>query len=108
MRKVSDESHSVRQNYLALGGQLDVPHCGIESGEHASAFQNASFGQRVEERRLAGVGIADERHGCDRRGFPALALLSANAADILQLLLDMSDAAIDLAAIGFQLGLART
>ena len=41
--------------------------------------------------------------GSDGDGFAALALLAANAADIFQLLLNMANAAIDFAAIGFQL-----
>ena len=84
-----------------------MPQRGIEGGEHALAFQHTGVGQCIEQRRLAGIGIADEGDGSDRRGFAAPALLPADAADIFQLLLDMANAAIDLAAIGFQLSFAR-
>jgi len=63
-------------------------------------------GEGVEERALAGVGVADERDGGHGDGFATLALLAAHAADGLEIELELVDSALDAAAIGFELGFA--
>jgi len=83
MRQVPDESHSVREKHLALGRKYHLPQCGIERGKHACALQYAGLGQGIEQCRFAGVGIADQGNRGDGHGFAALALLTANAADIV-------------------------
>ncbi len=106
MRQIANESHSVRQQNLSPRRQRHAAQCGIEGGKHASALQHTGLGERIEQRRLSGIGVADQRDRRDGHGFAPLPLLAANPADILQLLLHVPDAAVDFAAIGFQLGLA--
>ena len=65
-------------------------------------------GQRIEERGLASVGVADQGDHRNRDAFAPLALLSTNAAHVLDLFLDVLDAAMNLAAVGFKLGFARS
>jgi len=108
MRQVANESHSVGHQHLALGGQFDVPQCGIERGEHARAFQHSRPSERVKEGRFTGIGVAHQSDHGDRHGLASLPLLAANALDVFQLLFDVADAAIDASAIGFELGLARS
>ena len=70
-------------------------------------FEHAGLGERIEQRALAGVGIADQRDDGNRHGLAALTLLVADAADRFELALDVVDAEVDLAAIGLELRLAR-
>ena len=63
-------------------------------------------GDCVEEGAFAGVGVADESDCGNGYGFAALALLAANAADGFKRELEVIDAALNLAAIGFELGFA--
>src|SRR5882757_9109688 len=63
--------------------------------------------QRVEQRRLAGIGVADQR---DAEGLVALARAALRAAlllDALELLLHALDALADHAAVELDLRLAR-
>ena len=60
----------------------------------------------VEERTFAGVGVADESDSGDGNGFATLALLTAGAADGFKGELEVIDAALNAAAIGFELGFA--
>ena len=43
-------------------GQRDRPHGRVERGEEHVLGQHPGAGQPVEQRRLAGVGVADQRH----------------------------------------------
>jgi hypothetical protein len=60
--------------------------------------------QRIEQRRLPGIRVADQGHGRHRRRLPPLPLLRPDAAHVFQLLLHMADAPVNLSPIGFQLG----
>ena len=106
VRQVADEADGIGQQDLAPAGQLKLRQLGVERGEHARGLEHAGFGERVEQRALAGVGVADQRDDRDRHGLAALALLAADAANRLELLLDVVDAQVDLAAVGLELGFA--
>ena len=60
----------------------------------------------IEEGALAGINIADEGDYRDRDCLAALPLLMADAADGVELGLDVVDAKVDFAAIGLKLGFA--
>src|SRR5271166_572358 len=107
MRQVADKSYSVRQQHFSLRWQLNVPQRGIEGSKHPRAFQHSGLSECVEQRGFPGVGVAHQCDDRNRHGFTALALLPADAAHVLQLLLHVTDAAVNLAAIGFELSLAR-
>ncbi len=72
---------------LRLEGNVDAADCGIERGKHARRFQHLGLRERVEQRRLARVGVSDQSYGRHRRGLAPLPLLGANAAHIFDLLL---------------------
>ena len=42
--------------------QLDAAERRVERGEQAVVGEDLGAGQRVEQRRLAGIGVADQRH----------------------------------------------
>ena len=106
VRQVADEADRVGQENAAAAGQLDGAQFGIERGEHARRRENMRAGERIEERALAGVGVADEGDRGHGNRFAALALLAAHAADGFEIDFELVDAALDAAAIGFELGFA--
>ena len=74
----------------------------------ASEATASASREPVEERRLAGVGVADQRHGGHERLVAPLAQLSAPPAHLLDVVADHLDARADPAAVHLELGLART
>ena len=69
-------------------------------------MQHLRAGEAVEQRALAGVGVADQGHSGHGNGLAALALLFADAAHGFEIELEMVDAALNAAAVGFKLGFA--
>jgi hypothetical protein len=63
-------------------------------------------GQAVEERALAGVGVAHQGHRGHRHRLAPLPLLLAHPAHRLQIELQLVDAPLNLPPVGFQLGFA--
>ena len=108
MRQAANESYGVREQHFALRGQNHGANCGIECGEHARRSQYSGLRERVEQRRLAGVRIAHQRHSRHWGRFAPLPLLRPDAAHVFQLLLHVANAASNLPAIGLKLGFART
>ena len=108
VRQIADEANRVGQQNLAAAGQLNCAQFRIERGEHAWRLQNLSAGQLVEERTLACVGVADQRHRGHRNRLAPLALLLAHAAHRVQLNLQPVNAPVDLPPIRFEFGFARS
>ena len=79
---------------------------GIERGEHARRLQHLRAGEPVEQRALAGVGVAHQRHRRHRHRLAPLALLVAHAAHRFEIELELIDAALNPAAVGFELRFA--
>ena len=55
-------------------GRRQAARRGVQRREQHVGLQDAGAGQRVEQRRLAGVGVADERHAEDAAARARLAL----------------------------------
>ena len=106
VRQVADEAHRVGQENAAAAGQLNRAQLGIERGEHARRLKHLRPSDGVEERALAGVGVADQSDRGHRNGLAALALLAAHATHRFEIALELVDAALNLPAIGFKLGFA--
>ncbi len=64
--------------------------------------------ERIEQRGFPRVGVTDERDRGDWDRFAPLPLLGADAPHVFELLLDVTDAAVNLAPVGFQLRFTRT
>jgi hypothetical protein len=105
--KVADEADGIGKQDLAAGRKLQLPELGVKGSEHARRFEHAGLGEGIEEGALAGVGVADERDHRDRDCLATLTLLMADAADGVELGLDMVEAKVDFAAIGLELRFAR-
>ena len=106
VRQVTDESDRVGEENAAAAGQLDGAEFGIERGEHARRRENMGAGERIEERTLSGIGVADDGDCGHGNRFAALALLAAHAADRFEIDFELVDATLNAAAIGFELGFA--
>ena len=104
VRQLLDEPDRVRDQHARLGLRLQRAHRGVERREELVRDQHLAAGERAHQRRLAGVGVADQRDPelIAARG-PALV---AVALDRLQLLFQLREAVADLAAIELEVGLA--
>ena len=86
VRQPIDEADRVGDQQLAAIRQLDLAHQRIERHEQRVRRDRVVAGQQVEQRRLAGVGVADQRDGRHRRLVAPLAQLRAAPADRVDLL----------------------
>src|SRR5439155_3140951 len=80
----------------------------VERDEERVRYRRVRSRQRVEERRLPGVRVADERGGRNGRLVPALAQLPATPPHLLDVLADRMNARPDAPAIGLELRLPGT
>ena len=79
----------------------------IERHEQRVRRERVGPRQPVEQRRLARVGVADQRDGRHRGLLAPFAQLRAPPPHVVDLLLQRVDAGADPPAIGFELGFAR-
>ncbi len=101
-----DEADGICEERSAAAGQLNAPGGGIERGEELIRHEDLGIGQRVEQRGLARVGVADQCDGGHARSASTRTMALSMRADLLQLILQMRDAPPDHAAVGLQLRLA--
>src|ERR1700751_1224221 len=78
----------------------------IERGEQHVRGLNLGAGQPVEQRRFAGVGVADKRHDTIRYPLAAGAMQPPCRLNLLELLLEPRDAIANQAAVRLDLRLA--
>ena len=62
VRQIADETDRVAQQHRPPAGQLPAPRARVERGEQLVFGQHVGAGERVEQRALAGVRVADQRH----------------------------------------------
>src|SRR6185437_6606183 len=108
VRQIADESNRIGEQHLAFRGQSQGTKCGIERREHARGFQYTGVGERVKQSGFTGIGVSHECNGFHRHRFPPLTLLGADAANAVELSLDVTHAAIDFSTVSFELGLTRS
>ncbi len=106
VRQAIDEADGVRHEELPPVRQPHLADKRIERDEERVRCHGVIARERVEERRLAGVGVADEGDRRDGALLAALAQLRAPAADHVDFLRQHADALPNAPAIGLELGLA--
>ena len=107
-RQIGDEAYGVGEHGLRAAGQRQSPDGRIERGEQRVLGEHRGAGQRVEQGRLAGIGVADQRHGRIGHPLARFPMQGAGLADMLELLADDVDALAEEPPVGLDLRLART
>ena len=102
--QLANESHRVGDAIAVAFAHVHLAGQRVDRGEQPVLDEHVLPRERLQETRLAGVGIADERRG--RYIPPPLPLIGAMLGHILQPLLERRDFAADDAAVGFELGFA--
>ena len=105
-RQVGDEADRVGQDDFPAGRQHDRAHGRIQRGEQLVLRENVRAGHGVEQRRLAGVRIADD--GDARVVAAPFPLRGALAIYLLEALLERRDALSDQPPVGFDLRFTRS
>ena len=105
MRQLLDEADRVGHEDARPGLRLERAHRGVERREQLVGDEHLAAGERAHERRLAGVGVADERDaaaGPAARGGggPASRWIAASSSR------QLGDAVADLAAVELERRLA--
>ncbi|OIQ67818.1 hypothetical protein GALL_506010 [mine drainage metagenome] len=103
-RQVGNEADRIRQHRLAAMRQAERPQCRIERCKQHIRRLDVGAGQPVEQRRLSGIGVADQRHHTVRHPLPTGAMQTPCRLDLLEFVLKARDALADQAAIGLDLG----
>jgi len=70
VRQIANKSDGIGQDDLAAIGQAQTTGQGVQSGEQLVGCVGSGASQRIEQGRLPGICIANQR---DRKGFPAAA-----------------------------------
>ena len=60
LREIADEPDRVGDDHLAVAGKAQPPRGRIQSGEELVFGEDRRIGERIEQRALSGVGIADD------------------------------------------------
>ncbi len=105
-RQIGHEADRVGDHAGLAVGQPDRPHGRIERGEQQVLGHHGRAAQAVEQRRLAGVGVADQRHRRQARLAPPGAIDGARAAHAFEVALDAHDALADQPAVDLDLRFA--
>ncbi len=105
--QLGDEPDRVGEQHRLAAGQRELAGGGVERGEEAVLDEHARVGEAVQQRRLAGVGVADERDGGQATAVLGLALRRPVLVDLPELALQLVDAALDAATVDLELGLTR-
>ena len=108
VRQVAHEADRVGDQHRLAAGQRQSASRRIERGEQPILDEHAGMGEVVEQRRLAGVGVADDRHRGEAAATTALALQVAGRGQVFELGFELGDAAHDSPPIDLELGLAGT
>ena len=107
-RQVGDEADRVRQDRLAARRQVEPAHRRVEGREQQVLGADRRAGQAVEQRRFAGIGVADQRDDRIRHAPARLAVQRAGALDVVELAAQPGDALADQPAVDFELAFARS
>src|SRR5216110_1834640 len=102
MRKFPNKSDSIRDQNREILTQLDAPDQCIQRGEQSARYERVFLRQGAEQRRFAGVRIANQRN--ERQLIPPapFAMKLAVLAELSDVALQHADLMPNLPAIRFQ------
>ena len=107
MRQPAHKTHRVGEQHGLTTGQRQASRGGVERGKEAILHKYTRCGERIEQCRLASVGVT---HDGDRRQpttVSALTLLEARTTKVLQLTFQFGDALHDATTVYFELCFTR-
>ena len=104
--QTAHEADRVGEQHRLAPGQRQAAGGRVEGGEQAVLRQHAGVGEGVEQARLAGVGVADDRDRGQPAALALLALEVTRAGQLLEVDLELGDAAQHAPAVDLELGLA--
>ena len=107
VRQLADEPDGVRQGDRPDRRQVEPARRRVERREQLVGGVRPGARQRVEQRRLAGVGVADDRDREHLAAHARAALHRALPAELLEPLLQHLDPPPDQPPVGLELRLAR-
>jgi hypothetical protein len=107
-RKFLDEPDGVGEEQLTTGRKLQLARGRVEGRKELLLGAHAGVRERVEQRRLAGVGVADDGRRLQLCPASTGALLVALVADLLDLTVEVTDALADAAPLDLDLLLTET
>ena len=107
-RQVGDETDRVGENDARAVRQIDGAQRRVERGEQHVGREHARLRHAVEQRRFAGIGVADQGDDRIRHAAAAFAMQFAGAFDLAELVLDLGKPLLDHAPVGFKLRFAGT
>jgi hypothetical protein len=105
--QLAHEADGVGEQHGLATGQVEAPDARVEGGEEPVLDEHAGVGQAVQQRRLAGVGVPDDRDGPVAGPGTALGLGAAGPGQGLEVGLEAAHAAEEAAPVDLELGLAR-
>ena len=108
VRELAHEAHRVGEEHPLAAGQVEAARRGVDGGEQTVLDEHAGVGQAVEQRGLAGVGVADQGDGRQARARAGLALGAPVLGQLAELGLELGHAPEQPAAVDLELGLARS
>ena len=108
MRQLVDEADRIGHHHLLAGRQLDPTTGGIEGGEQHVGGIHVRIGQDVEERALAGVGVAHQRDRGDLVAVPVACRRRSVTGDVVELRAHLLDLLADEAPVRLELALTRS
>ena len=105
-RQIGNKADRVGENDARAVRQIDRAQGRIERREQHVGGQHARLRHAVEQRRFAGIGVADQRDDRIRHAAAAFAMQFAGAFDLDEFAFDLGEPLLDHAAVGFELGFA--
>ena len=107
MGKLAHEADGVGEQHRLPTGQVELAGARVEGGEQPVLDEHVGARQAVEQRRLAGVGVADEGDEPVARPVPAATLGAPGPVELAEVGLEATHPAGQPPAVDLELGLAR-
>ncbi len=105
-RQIGNKADRVGEDDARAVRQIDGAQRRIKRGKQHVGGKHPRLRHAVEQRRFAGIGVADQSDDRIRHAAATFAMQFARAFDLGQFVFDLGEALLDQAAVGLELGLA--